>query len=198
MPGATIIGDVKCSKVFFDKVKEYGGDAHMLPTGASVMKKRIPTLKNVALAGEVSGHFIFVNGYYGYDDGIYAGVKFLNAISNRNETVSDIIADFPQTWITHETRIKVPEEDKFNLVEKIAQIIKQNPKYPEVVEIDGVRASNEHQIIGIRASNTENLLSIRCESLASRKDLEDALEYLIENLNNLGVDISMKDFEISE
>jgi len=189
-PGSVIVGDVKCSKVFFDKVAEWGGVPKMVQTGAALIKKQMPQL-NAVLAGEISGHIIFRE--CGYDDGIFAAIKMLNVLNNTDKTIDEILAEYPTTYVTEETRIAVPEKDKWPIVAKITEILKANPDF-EVIDIDGARATSDDGIIMFRASNTENLLSIRCESLKSEENLKKLLEYLISELVKLDVNISMSDF----
>jgi phosphomannomutase len=57
LPGATIIGDVKASRVLFDRVAELGGKALMWKSGHSLMKAKMKE-SGAALGGEMSGHLL--------------------------------------------------------------------------------------------------------------------------------------------
>lgn len=54
-PGASIIGEVKCSQTLFDDVRANGGIPIMWKTGHSLIKAKMKETGAV-LAGEMSGH----------------------------------------------------------------------------------------------------------------------------------------------
>src|SRR5205823_6711822 len=70
-PGSTFIGEVKCSQIMYDKLRELGGNPIMYKTGHSLIKAKMKQ-EHAELAGEMSGHMFFADRYYGYDDAIYA------------------------------------------------------------------------------------------------------------------------------
>ena len=90
-PGAKVIYDVKCSKALEDVVYANGGVPVMWKTGHSYIKSKLHEL-DAELAGERSGH-IFVSGddWYGFDDAVFVAAKLVEYLSNREETVSEII-----------------------------------------------------------------------------------------------------------
>ena len=57
-PGSTFIGEVKCSQIMYDKLKELGGNAIMFKTGHSLIKAKMKE-EHAELAGEMSGHMFF-------------------------------------------------------------------------------------------------------------------------------------------
>src|SRR3546814_20267515 len=57
-PGATILGDVKCSQVLFDGIASAGGVPLMWKTGHSLIKAEMKR-RAAPLAGEMSGHIFF-------------------------------------------------------------------------------------------------------------------------------------------
>lgn len=57
-PGATIIGEVKCSQRLYDDVAAHGGKPLMWKTGHSLIKQKIQET-GALLAGEMSGHLFF-------------------------------------------------------------------------------------------------------------------------------------------
>ncbi len=59
-PGATVISEVKASKVLYDEIERLGGNAVMWKTGHSLIKKKIREEKAL-LAGEMSGHLFFAD-----------------------------------------------------------------------------------------------------------------------------------------
>ncbi|NNE17143.1 MAG: phosphomannomutase/phosphoglucomutase, partial [Myxococcales bacterium] len=66
-PGATIIGEVKCSQTMYDDIEAHGGRGVLWKTGHSLIKTKMKQ-ENALLAGEMSGHIFFADRYYGFDD----------------------------------------------------------------------------------------------------------------------------------
>ena len=75
-PGAPIIADVKASQVLFDEIARMGGRPVMAATGHSLIKAKLAET-GAPLAGEMSGHIFFADGYYGFDDAVYVAVRLL-------------------------------------------------------------------------------------------------------------------------
>lgn len=191
-PNGIVIADVKCSKVLFDKIEEFGGKALMGKTGHVYAKSSLKE-QNGLMAGEISGHIIFNRGYYGYDDGIYAAIKIINIVGNTEITLSDLLSEYPKTYVTPEIRIEVPEEEKFAIANKVIDIFKKDAKF-EINDIDGIRGTNSDGIVMLRASNTQNLLSVRCESLTDEDGLHRLISIVRENLAEAGVEVALDKF----
>ena len=64
-PGATFIGEVKCSQVMYDQIAKLGGNGIMYKTGHSLIKAKMKQ-EHAELAGEMSGHMFFADRYRGY------------------------------------------------------------------------------------------------------------------------------------
>ena len=161
LKGATIIFEVKCSQALVEDIKAHGGTPLMYRTGHSFIKKKMKET-NAPLAGEMSGHFFFADRYYGYDDGIYAGMRMAQLLSEKTEKLSDIMAALPKYYSTPEIRIPAPEEKKFQIVKEVTEEF-QKQKY-EVITVDGARVQFGDGWGLIRASNTEPALILRFEA----------------------------------
>jgi phosphomannomutase / phosphoglucomutase len=177
-PGSTFIGEVKCSQVMFDKLRELGGNPIMYKTGHSLIKAKMKQ-EHAELAGEMSGHMFFADRYYGYDDALYAMCRLLEIVSKSGKPLSYQLEGIPKPVSTPELRIDCPDDQKFRLVEKVAEIYRrQRP----IVDIDGVRVQFEEGWGLVRASNTQPILVMRFE--ASSKDLlekyRDEVEQIVE------------------
>ncbi|GAB4369963.1 MAG: phosphomannomutase/phosphoglucomutase [Kiloniellaceae bacterium] len=160
-PGATIIGDVKCSEALFDGVAAAGGKPLMWKTGHSVIKAKMKEL-GAPLAGEMAAHFVFADGFYGYDDGLYAAIRVLSILQSSEETLADFRDGLPQLVNTPELRVPCPEARKLAVVEEVkARLAAEGA---EVTAIDGVRVKEKQGWWLLRASNTENALTVRCEA----------------------------------
>ena len=69
-PHCSAVMDIKSSQAVFDAIRRWGGHPHFIPTGYPILKEKMEEYKAL-LGGEVSGHFVFADHYYGYDDGCH-------------------------------------------------------------------------------------------------------------------------------
>ena len=181
-----IILDVKCSKIIFDEVKKFGCNPIMYRTGHSPIKEKMKEV-NSPLSGEMSGHVFYADDFYGYDDAIYVALRLLRILSKEEQSLNDLISQYPNTISTPETRFDVEELRKFQIVAEIKERLKNFKG--EVINIDGIRVQNEKGWFLIRASNTQNQLTCRAEAL-NKKDLLNFTNLIEEQLKLSGVDFS--------
>jgi phosphomannomutase len=160
-PGATIIADVKCSEVLFDGIAAAGGRPLMWKTGHSVIKAKMKELDS-PFAGEMAAHFVFGDGFYGYDDALYAAVRVLSILQSSAETLADFRDSLPRLVNTPELRVPCPEARKKAVVEEVRGRLAAEGA--EVTAIDGVRVREGGGWWLLRASNTEDALTLRCEA----------------------------------
>lgn len=179
-PGATIIGEVKCSQTLFDDIKRHGGNPVMWKVGHSLIKAKMKET-DAALAGEMSGHLFFADRYFGYDDAIYAGARMLEILSSTSEPLSSQLAGVPQMFNTPEIRIECPDDKKFDLVRRLTEEFK---KTHEVIDIDGARILFEHGWGLVRASNTQPVLVLRfeAESAAHLEEIRQTVTSVLDSL----------------
>ncbi len=159
-PGAKIIGEVKCSQVFYDDVRKNGGTPIMWKAGHSLIKGKMKE-EGALFAGEMSGHLFFADRYYGFDDAIYAGARLLEILMTTKRTVQELMADVPGMVNTPEIRLDCPDELKFKVV---AELVSAFKKEYEVVDIDGARVLMDGGWGLVRASNTQPVLVLRFEA----------------------------------
>ena len=95
------------------------------------------------------------------------------------------IAKLPKTYSTQEIKVHTTEEEKFLLIDKIKELLKNPaddfPKIIDIIDVDGVRVIFEDGWGLVRASNTTPVLVTRFESTNSKKAklYEDKLNNLI-------------------
>ena len=159
-PGATFIGEVKCSEVLYNKLRELGGNPIMYKTGHSLIKAKMKE-EHAELAGEMSGHMFFGDRYFGYDDALYAACRLIEIVAKSGKPLSAQTEDIPKLVSTPEIRVNCPDDIKFDVVAKLADTYR---KRRHIVEIDGVRVPFEHGWGLVRASNTQPVLVMRFEA----------------------------------
>jgi len=160
-PGKTIIADVKASQVLFDAIAEAGGEPLMYRTGHSLIKSKMAEI-GAPLAGEMSGHIFYADGYYGYDDALYVAVRLLSVLADSDETLADFSATLPEVINTPELRFPCPEDRKFLVPGEVRKRLEAEGA--EVNAIDGVRVNTADGWWLLRASNTQDVLVARCEA----------------------------------
>ena len=159
-PGATIIGEVKCSQLLYDELKRLGGNPIMYKTGHSLIKAKMKQ-KHAELAGEMSGHMFFADRYFGYDDALYAACRLIEIVAKSGKPLSAQLAGLPKLISTPEIRVDCPDETKFAVVARVAE---QFRKTHNVIDVDGVRVLFGEGWGLLRASNTQPVLVMRFEA----------------------------------
>lgn len=163
--GQPIIFDVKCSQALPDAITRAGGRPVMWKTGHSLIKDKMKELK-APVAGEMSGHMFFAEGFYGHDDALYGAARLLRIVADSGRTVRELLADVPDFMSTPEIRIEVPEEEKFDIVKRA---VKHFKSLHDVIDVDGVRVLFGDGWGLIRASNTQPVLVARYEALTPQR-----------------------------
>lgn len=173
-PGASVIGEVKCSQRMYDAINAAGGKAIMWKTGHSLIKNKMKE-EHALLAGEMSGHLFFSEDYFGFDDATHAALEILRILSVHKEHggkgVSELLSDLPNAIATPEIRIDCPDEKKFAIVEAVKSAVTEHqksgkaPKIRELITVDGIRVVFENGWGLVRSSNTQPILVSRFEAL---------------------------------
>jgi phosphomannomutase/phosphoglucomutase len=161
-PNAPIVFDIKCSHLLAEVIKQQGGQPIMAKTGHSLIKGEMKKYQ-APLAGELSGHIFYQDGWYGFDDGVYVGARLLQIIAQSNDPASQLFANFPMWKQTPELKVQCKEDNKFHLVDNLIKHFKKTNKDGEVVTIDGLRINYNNGWFLVRASNTTPCLTVRFE-----------------------------------
>jgi phosphomannomutase/phosphoglucomutase len=178
-PGATFIGEVKCSQLLYDELKRLGGNPIMYKTGHSLIKAKMKE-EHAELAGEMSGHMFFADRYFGYDDALYAACRLMEIVAASGKPLSAQLAGFPKLVSTPELRVDCSDDTKFQVVARVAAQFK---KTHQVIDVDGVRVLFEEGWGLLRASNTQPVLVMRFEAPNEKllesyqREVESALEH---------------------
>lgn len=159
-PGATIISEVKSSHRLYNDIQKHGGNGLMWKTGHSLIKSKMKET-GAKLAGEMSGHIFFADRFFGFDDAIYAGARFLEILSESNGKASDLLVGLPKSVNTPEIRVDCEDSEKFGIIEKIRAAFHGKFK---TNEIDGVRVEFGDAWGLVRASNTQPVIVMRFEA----------------------------------
>ncbi|HNX27618.1 MAG TPA: phosphomannomutase/phosphoglucomutase [Phycisphaerae bacterium] len=155
-PGATIVYDLRSSKILPEKVRACGGVPRRERVGHAFMKKAMADTQAV-FGGELSGHSYFRDNFYA-DSGAIVFARAISVLSASDKPISTQVASLCK--YSHSGEINFEVEDKEGKMKEIAQ------KFPdaEIDYLDGVTCTYPNWWCNVRPSNTEPLLRLSLEA----------------------------------
>jgi phosphomannomutase/phosphoglucomutase len=157
---APVVFDVKCSQALIETIDRCGGTPVMWKTGYPNIQDKMMEVRS-PVGGEMSGHFYFMDDYFGFDDGIFASCRLLQLLANTDRSLSELVGALPRYHSTPEIRAECSEKDKFTIVKELTSYFKE---HFETINVDGIRILFENGWALIRASNTQPILVLRFEA----------------------------------
>jgi phosphomannomutase / phosphoglucomutase len=185
-PGASVVGEVKCSQTTYDDIERHGGRAILWKTGHSLIKKKMKE-EHALLAGEMSGHLFFADRWFGFDDALYAGMRLVEILSKEGKTIGELLADVPKTSITPELRVECADDKKFQVVAGVLEHYRATTH--KVIDVDGARILFGDGAWGlVRASNTQPVLVMRFEAQNDerRDEIRAQVEQVVTTIRERG------------
>jgi phosphomannomutase len=160
-PGATIIYDLRSSRVVPETIKRLGGVPRRDRVGHAFIKKTLKDTRAV-FAGELSGHFYYRDNFCA-DSGMITLVHLLNILSAADKPLSDLAKPFRKYHSSGEVNFEVKD--------KKAALDALEKKYADakIDHLDGVTIEYADWWFNCRPSNTEPLLRLIVE--ANSQDL---------------------------
>ncbi len=183
-----------CSMAVSEVIKSQGGEPYLWLTGHSFIKEKIREIK-APFGGELSGHFFFMDNFFGHDDGFYAALRLLSYCFRNKKKLSEIVSSLPRYISSPEIKIGSSEEVKFKAVEKISRKLKKTFKYKNAYELDGIRLEWESGMVVVRASSNGPYITLRFEAKTQkeyekiRKILKDMILKMKEINGDMNVNI---------
>jgi len=169
LPGSKIVYNNLCSKQTDEVIRSAGGRPIMWKTGHSFIKAKVKE-EGAMFGGELSGHFYFVDNFYGHDDSAMASLRLLSYLSKSKKTLGQAVATLPKYISSPEIKVGCPDDIKFKLVsDKIGAELKKLYPGAKYVEIDGVRMDTENEMMVIRASQNGPYLTVKFEAKEEEK-----------------------------
>ena len=153
--------DVKCSLALKEELDKLGVKNEFYRTGNSYTKAK-SVEGDYPFSGELSGHVFFRDRFPGYDDGIYAGLRLIEILTNTNHSIHELLEGIPYYESTPELKVSVSDDVKFKIIDKVREYCEE--KGYQVLLIDGVKVFFEDGTALVRASNTGPNITTRFEA----------------------------------
>lgn len=173
--------DVKCSKALLDALDDLKIEKIMYRTGNSYMFRKVNE-DNIEYAAEYSGHMWFGDRFKAFDDGIYAGLRMVEVLSNTDKTLNELCSDINTYYSTDEIKLNTTETGKIEIVDRV-KLYAESKGY-KFNDIDGIRVEFEDGWALIRYSNTGPSVTIRFEA-NTEKRLQEITDEFMEVINDI-------------
>jgi len=164
MPGSPIIFNTLCSKQVAETIEASGGKPIIWKTGHSFIKAKVKEIGS-PFGGELSGHFFFMDNFYGHDDGAIATLRLLSYLTRTKQTLKQTVDQLPRYISSPEIKLGLADDIKFRLIDgEIAQELRK--LYPDAsyLTIDGIRMDTDTKMAVIRASQNGPYITIKFEA----------------------------------
>ena len=154
--GATVVYDLRSSRVVSEEIRAAGGIPRRERVGHSFIKKALADSSGV-FGGELSGHFYFRDNY-NCDSAAIVLATVASLLAAQDSTLSELIG--PLNRYSHSGEINFQVQDKDAAMKEIAAAFPD----AEVDWMDGVTCQYEQWWCNVRPSNTESLLRLSLEA----------------------------------
>lgn len=161
-PGAAVVYDVKCSRHLARLIEERGGQALMAKTGHSLIKAKMRET-GALLGGEMTGHLIHADTWFGFDDALYAAARLLRLLAQQHGSSAEFFAAYPGGLATPELRIAMSEGEAPAFMQRLAAQADFGSD-AQLITLDGLRVECAAAWGLVRASNTTPGLVLRFEA----------------------------------
>ena len=161
-PGAAIVYDIKCSGHLTRLIERLGGRPILWKTGHSLIKAKMRET-GALLGGEMTGHFVHADDWFGFDDAFYAAARLLRLLARCGGSSAEFFAAWPAGFSTPELRLDMAEGEPFAFMERLAAQADFGPE-ARVITLDGLRVEFPQGWGLVRASNTTPSLVLRFEA----------------------------------
>ncbi len=166
---ATIVYDLRSSKVVPDEITAAGGVAKRDRVGHAFIKKTMSETKAV-FGGELSGHFYFRDNFFA-DSGAIAFARLISVLSAQDKSLSELMKPLARYSQSGEVNFMV--EDKDAKIRELAEHYKK----AKVDYLDGITVDFGDWWFNVRKSNTEPLLRLNLET-GSKESLDERFNEL--------------------
>lgn len=160
-PGSEIIYDAACSSHLPEQIKKRGGYPVLCKHGTAALHRRLRET-GAALAGDLSGHFLFNDRWFGFNDALYAAVRIIELLSADMRSSSELFDDLPDSISTPELHIALAEDQSLRFMEQLFSQAKFADG--DIITVDGMRVEFPDGWGLVRAADSSPDLVLRFEA----------------------------------
>lgn len=197
IPGSKIVYNTLCSRQVTEVIESYGGEPVMWLTGHSFIKAKVKETRS-PFGGELSGHFFFMDNFYGHDDCAFATIRLLSYLSRVNKSLKQVVNELPKYISSPEIKLGLSDDIKFEFVKNVlGNELNEILPNSKVVDIDGIRLDLDDKMAIIRASQNGPYVTIKFEAKSEeeyeklRLNIGEMLRKHPEIIWNNGVNINI-------
>lgn len=155
-PGASILYDLRSSRAVKEAIEEAGGRAIECRVGHAFIKRQMRD-DGAIFAGELSGHYYFVENSYAEASTLVA-LHLLNLMAETGRTLSELVSELRR--YVHSGEINSEVEDKDAVLMRLREKYADGKQH----DLDGLKVEYPDWWFNVRPSNTEPLLRLNCEA----------------------------------
>ncbi len=163
-PGATILYDLRSSRIVPETITRLGGKAIRCRVGHAFIKAQMRQ-ENALFAGELSGHYYYRD--IGFtDNGILTMIQILNLLSLKGIPLSQLVKPLRKYYSSGEINMQV------NYKNAIFAALEARYKDGRKDHLDGLTVEYGDWWFNLRASNTEPVIRLNLEA-NDKKTMEE-------------------------
>ncbi|MDO8495478.1 MAG: phosphomannomutase/phosphoglucomutase [bacterium] len=170
-PGASIVYDIRSSRIVPETIEKNGGRAIKSRTGHFYVKE-IMRREKAIFAAERSGHFYYQDFFYA-ESALLSFLYFLVALSQANQKISEVINRYHKYFSTGEINFNLEDRSQ----ERLEKIAKNFGDAKEINWFDGLSVAYEDWWLNLRPSANDPLLRLTIEG-KSPEIVNEKLELL--------------------
>jgi phosphomannomutase len=156
-PGSKIVHDVRTSRATEELIREWGGKPVRVKAGRVSIGSALRKVGG-SFGGETTGHLFFKENYEA-DSGLIAALVTMQAITDSNEKLSDLVDKYRRYAMIPETNLEV-QEDKQAVFSRLRKAFDDGDQD----ELDGLTVNYPDGWFNLRASNTEPVMRLNAEA----------------------------------
>lgn len=135
-----VLFDIKCAHQLHPLLRQLGATPVMSQTGSGLMRQQIQSPDSqIIFAGELSGHFIFNDGYFSaFDDAMYAGLRLLHWLAYNAAADKEVLPSAYEFW-RHKNQTAAPYQ-LTDIIQQLPELVSTADHYlplPDQTTSDG-------------------------------------------------------------
>jgi phosphomannomutase len=169
-PGATILYDLRSSRIVPEIITRLGGKAIRSRVGHAFIKAKMRE-ENALFAGELSGHYYYRD--MGItDNALFTMIQMLNFLSLKKMPLSELMHPLQTYYATGEINVQVKDKDA------VFAALQAAYRDAQTDHLDGLSIEYDTWWFNLRASNTEPLMRLNLEADDQTTEEEQKKEVL--------------------